>query len=234
LQTFIVIASIASILGFIVGAAASQSGRQIITDIKHAICVPLLGVRLVRLGIYEFFDSRDARNKGKNAANTLNYIADAKKEIGIISLSLNYSILHLGLQNQLRTMIKSNPLLNIYLFLLDPESPIVESAARVTNRNGDELRELINQSLIRVTALHDMLDPMERQRFHLHLYSAYIANTILVVDPYEKTGHILVENYLYKRNIEERYSFECKRPGSKMFDKVRQAYEEFKEDFTKR
>ncbi len=231
MQTFVLIASIASILGFLIGIATTHWGRQALTDLTRAIRVPFLGVRLVRVGVYEFFDSRVALSKKRKTINMVEYLAPAKKEIGIIALSLNYSIIHQGLHNEFRKMLKTLPNLNIYVFLLDPKSSIVATVARATDREGEELRDYINQSMTRLRKMRNALDPSEKQRFHLHLYDTYVANSILVVDPYEKHGRILVENYLYKVSIQGRYSFECKRQGSPMFEKVRTAYEHFKEDF---
>lgn len=232
-NTLAIIASIASILGFFIGAATTHWGRQVITDITRSVRVPLLGIRMVRIGVYAFFVSRAALTKRRKTTRAIEYLNPAKKEIGIIALSLNYSIIHQNLHDELRKQLKTKPELQIYVYLLDPNSIILPTIAASSGRGAQELQDYINQSLLRLEKMRDALGQSERDRFHLHIYDTYVANSILVVDPYEKSGRILVENYLYKVPIEGRYSFECKRLSSPMFEKVRSAYEHFKEDFKK-
>lgn len=228
---FTLIAGLASILGFLIGVATTRWGREALTDLTRSLRVPFLGVRLVRVGVYDFFDSRAALSRQKKTTSIVEYLRPATKELGIIALSLNFSIIFQHLHDQLRTFLKTRPELHIYLFLLQPESPILETVATASGRTGQELKHFIQQSWERLNRMAASLDPSERARLHLRMYDTYVANSILVVDPYELNGRILVENYLYKTPIDSRYSFECRRPGSVMYDKVRLAYEHFKEDF---
>lgn len=59
-ETFAIVVGVASILGFLIGVATTRWGRQAITDFSRSMRMPFLGVRLVRLGVYDFFDSREA------------------------------------------------------------------------------------------------------------------------------------------------------------------------------
>jgi hypothetical protein len=230
-KTFALVAGIASILGFMLGVATTRWGRNVLKDLARGLTVPFLGIRLVRMGVYDFFDSRTTLTHRRKTTHAFEYLSPAVKEVGIIALSLNYSIMHQNLHDELRKLLKTRNELKIYVFLLDPASPLVETVAAASARTPGELREYINQSWTRLSRMAATLDYSEQQRFHLHQYNTYIANSVLVVDPYEKDGRITVENYLYKVPIDGRYSFECKRPGSPMFEKVRAAYERFKEDF---
>lgn len=232
MDIFTTITGVASILGFFLGVAATHWGRQIITDFVRGIRVPLLGFRLVRMGVYDFFDSRTSFAIKRKTTRIFEYLSPATKELGIIALSLNKSVMHQNLQDELRKLLKTKPDLKIYIFLLNPEATILPAVAVASGRDAEELKDYIHQSLTRLDKMCSTLDATERKRFHLSLYDTYVANTVLVIDPYERKGRILVENYLYKVPIEGRYSFECKRKGSPMFEKVRTAYEHFKEDFS--
>jgi len=225
------ISTITSIAGFFLGLATTRWGRNLIADISRSLAYPFLGVRLIRMGIYDFFDSRLTLVRRKKTTHIIEYLRPATSEIGIIALSLNYSIIHQNLHEELRKLLKTKPKLQIYIFLLDPDSSIVESVATASARSPQELREYIYQSLSRLKRMAATFSEDEKQRFHVCLYDTYVANSILVVDPYHKRGRILVENYLYKVPIQARYSFECRRPNSPMFEKVRIAYERFKEDY---
>ncbi|MDA8163532.1 MAG: hypothetical protein M0017_00675 [Desulfobacteraceae bacterium] len=231
MNTFAIVAGIASIIGVFIALATTHWGRQIITDCTRGMRVPLLGIRMVSIGVYDFFDSRDALTKKQKSTRAIEYLSPATKEIGIIALSLNYSIVHQNLHDEFRKLLKTKPDLKIYLFLLNPKSLILPTIALASGRSAEELKDYIEQSLSRLNKMYAALDSSEQNRFHLRLYDTYVANSVLVVDPYEKKGRILIENYLYKVPIEGRYSIECERQGSPMFEKVRTAYEHFKEDF---
>ena len=220
-----------SIASFLLGIATTKWGRSTIYDISRSLTRPLLGIRLMRMGIYDFFDSRDTLMRRKKGARVIEYLRPAKQEIGIIALSLNYSIVHQNLHEELRALLKAKPRLTVYIFLLNPNSKAVEVIASTTMRSPDELRAYINQSIEHLERMIVTFSEEEKARFHVCLHETYIANSILVVDPYDKRGRILVENYLYKIPIQESYSFECRRPDSPMFRKVRMSYERFKEDY---
>ena len=230
-KTFAIITGIASILGFLIGIATTRWGRGLLLDISRSLRVPFLGIKLIRLGVYDFFDSRTSLARTRGSTRIIDYVGLAKKELGIIAISLNYSIVHQHLHDDLRNLIKGHNELNIFVFLLNPDSNVLQSVATATGRSVEELRQYIRQSLSRLTEMVQNLDTAERQRFHLHFYDTYVANSILVIDPHESNGRFLVENYLYKVPIHGRYSFECRRPDSPMYNKLLIAYESFKKDF---
>lgn len=230
--TFALIGGVASILGFFVGIASTKWGRGVITDVGRSLRVPFLGVKMVRAGIYDFFDSRTSLSKKRGSTKIIDYLSMAEEEIGIIALSLNYSIMHQHLHEDLRTLIKQKPALNVSIYLLNPKSSLLNSIANTSGRTSDELKDYIFQSLSRLEEIRSTLDESEEKRFCIYLYDTYIANSILILDPHKSKGKFLVENYLYKVPIHGRYSFECKRADSSMYSKLLIAYEEFKKDFS--
>jgi len=231
MKAFFVITGIASLLSFLLGVATTQWGRGILVDIGRNLRVPLLGTKMVRLGVYDFFDSRTSLAQKRGSTKIVDYLDRAKKEVGIIAISLNYSVIHQGLHVDLRNSIKTNPDLQVYIFVLHPDSDVLQAAAIATGRSVAELVQYIEQSLSRLRNLIQGLDESEKSRFHLHSYNTYIANTIYVIDPNEAGGSFFVENHLYKTPVNSRYSFVCRRADSPMYRKLLISYEAFKKDF---
>jgi hypothetical protein len=231
MKAFFIITGIASLLSFLVGVATTQWGRGLLLDIGRSLRVPLLGPKMVRLGLYDFFDSRTSLAQKRGSTKIIDYLDLAKKEVGIIAISLNYSVVHQALHVDLRNSIKTNPELQVYIFVLDPDSNALQTVAIATGRSVNELVQYIQQSLSRLRILIQGLDDSEKRRFHLHLYNTYIANTVFVIDPHEPGGRFFVENHLYKTPVNSRYSFECRRADSPMYRKLLSSYEEFKKDF---
>jgi hypothetical protein len=231
MKAFFILTGIASLLSFLLGVATTQWGRGVLLEITRSLQVPLLGTKMVRLGVYDFFDSRTSLAQKRGSTKIIDYLDLAKKEVGIIAISLNYSVVHQALHVDLRNAIKTNPDLQVYIFVLDPDSNVLQTVAVATGRSVDELVHYIQQSLSRLKNLIQGLDESEKRRFHLHLYNTYIANTIYVIDPHETGGRFFVENHLYKTAVNSRYSLECRRVDSPMYSKLLISYEAFKKDF---
>ncbi len=229
------IGTIASIVSFVVmlgGLLGTARGRAILSALVAWVGAPALGFRMHRLGVYEFYDSRTALFRGKSS-RVFDYLQMAKSEIGIIAVSLNYSIMHQDLDRDLELHLRSNSNLRVRILLLKPDSEIIRSVARVTGRSEESLTQYIGQSLARLEAMRRNLGADERQRFELYTYDAFVSNSIVAVDPTEPRGRFLVENYLYRVSIHERYCFECRRRSSVMYQKVLTAYTEFLKDATR-
>ena len=230
-DTLTLVGTISSIAGFLLGLATTRWGRGLLLDIFRTLRVPFLGTKLVSLGIYDFFDSRKSLSQRRRSTRIFDYLALGKKEIGIIATSLNYSIMHQDLHLDIQRQLRNNTGLEVHIFILDPNCDVLVSVAKATGRTLQDVREYIEQSLHRINEMMQDLSDSERERFHLSLYDVYIANSMLVIDPEEKNGRFLVEHYLYRVPIHGRYSFECKRPGSPMYDKLLASYVEVKRDF---
>jgi hypothetical protein len=161
MNTFFIITGIASLLSFLLGIATTRWGRERLVDIGRSLAVPFLGAKMVRLGIYDFFDSRTSLARKRSSTKIIDYLELARKEVGVIAISLNYSVVHQDLHSDLRKILKSNPDLHVYIFVLDPKSPIVQAVAIATGRSVSELVQYIDQSLARLKQLMDWLDESE-------------------------------------------------------------------------
>ena len=231
MATITLVASICSILGFLVGVASTRWGRRILRTTYRSFRRPFIGRHLAWLGITDFFESRESLSKRKRSTRVFDYLSGACKEIGLIATSLNYSIVHQNLHIDLKEILQDRPDIRVYVFLLDPESPVVPSAARATGRSVSDVKQYILQSHDRLREMAKSLTDAEKNRFSVHFFDVYIASSTLVVDPYEKNGKFLVEHNTYSGSIHGRYSFECGQPGSPMYLKMLNAYGKFKQDF---
>ncbi len=67
------------------------------------------------------------------------------------------------------------------------------------------------------------------KRLNLFTYDAVIPSWVIAIDPeLKKSGKFLVENHVYGFPIDQRYLFEIKRPGSKMYNTFKESFILFK------
>ena len=224
MQILFVFAGVASILACLFAIGNTRGAHRVIKRMKNLRHAIHLGLRLIDVGVYDFYTSRNVIPKTKD------FIVDAKKEIGIMGISLNLSVVYQNLHEDIGELIKQNSELEIHVFLLNPRSPFVKFIALASGRKDQEVREYINQSLVRLKSMYLSLGPGERRRCHISLYNFYTATSMLVVDPDEPNGRYLIENHAYGLPIEQRYSIECKRGGSEMYGKFAMTYEALKRD----
>ena len=169
MNAFGVVAGLCSVLGFMLGLLSSQWGRAVMTDMARSIKVPFLGSRLVRLGIYDVFDSRKSLSQRQNETKVFDYFKLAETEIGIIATSLNYSVVHQHIHLDLQKVLRSNPKMHVFIFLLDPECAAVDVVARASGRTPHDLREYILQSIERLRAMISELGEDEDSRIQVAL-----------------------------------------------------------------
>ena len=219
------VSALASIVGLILGLF----GRQFILNFIRYLGRPFLSIKYLRIGFYNLYASRyDLMRRHGN--KVFYFMKKATDEIGIVALTLNAYIVNQDLHKDLAKAVSSNPGLEVNIFLLDPASPIPGKMVRASGWDEEDLKSSIRQSISMINNAIATLKEEDKVRYNLFLYDTIIPSWIIAIDPKLKSGKILVENHIYGCPIDERYSFELKRKGSKMYNKFEESYRLFKRD----
>lgn len=174
-----------------------------------------------------FYSNRENLRKALGPVHT--YVSTAKKELIYIGVWLDGLLKKHAFSECLVAL--ANRGVTVAVYLLHPDSPLVEMyAARVKRPVGD-LRERILASEARLLELRAAVQPEMRDRLAVHFHDRPITAACFLFDREDPVeGKLLVDHSLINADDEvASYGFELRNPRLPMFQQVVQSYSDLLE-----
>ncbi|MCP4119655.1 MAG: hypothetical protein GY737_30495 [Desulfobacteraceae bacterium] len=229
MQDYTQLPIIVNILCGIVGTAIFSGGSIIIYKIKTKLPFQSLITSfrqfLIPGGLF-FYTEREYLQD--TLGSKIKYISEASDELVYIGVCFG-SLLkkdHYEVGEQLVRL--ANKGVKIQIYILSPNTNLLEFYAKRMNESDDCLRDKILKSKKRLVELQKSVIEINQKKFSIYYHERLITSTCFMIDRNDdKKGKILVDHSMIPEHEKSQsYGFEIRRPSLELFTGVKSMFKD--------
>ncbi len=201
----------------LIGVGATVTGALILSFVpptrswvRTIVRRQKLNRRIEKVGISNFYTSRDDYAFYRSAPKLVDYLSLANREIYVCAHWMAHGTEMEGIANEIAQLTKPPKRLKITIAIVSPTNPSIPSLADFLNMDRNELERRIRKSLDRLQEEKNKLAEEEKRRFVIKTYDSLPVASVIMLDPKDPECRLQFDVKAYRKARQYSFGFEVR------------------------